>query len=124
MSSQITQAVQDKLKLHLALFSLLTFLLKDFDITRIDEVPVTRIFVIVWVGLLMTWAFIIDYKRPNRDARNVIERARLLSLELDKLLETEKVDKKQVLDDLKERIEALSMENVKAEEEIEEGEGE
>ena len=117
MSKIATKTIQERLKIHMALFTLLTWLLSGFDLNRAGDLPITRVVVIIYVGLLMMWAFIVDARRPNSQADTVIESARLLYLDLERLFKklatsTPKRDVESIQDELlrlKAQLEGLNL---------------
>jgi len=85
VSKPITKTLQERLKMHMAIFTLLSFLVSGFDIRALDEIPVTRLIIIIYVGLLMMWAFIVDARRPTKQVEEVKDTLRILYLDLRKL---------------------------------------
>ena len=92
MSKPITQAIQDKLKLHMAIFALLGVLIAGFSITDTSEIPLTRLFVVIYLGVLMMWAFLADLRKDENKERNVEETLRLLYLDLKKMFDPDIIE--------------------------------
>ena len=110
MSKTMTQAIQDKLKLHMALFTLLGLLIAGFSINDTSDIPLTRLIVIIYLGVLMMWAFLADLRKDENKERNVEETLRLLYLDLKKLFEPSKqTDEALILtkEELEAKIKAL-----------------
>lgn len=110
MSKPITQAIQDKLKLHMALLALLGLLLAGFNIMEVTEIPLTRLAVVMYLGLLMIWAFLADLKKQENKERNVDDTLRLLYLDLKKYFEPVKQKDEDLIltkEELEAKIKAL-----------------
>ena len=105
MSKPITQAIQDKLKLHMALFTLLGLLIAGFSINDTSDIPFTRLVIIVYLGVLMMWAFLADLGKDINKERNVDETLRLLYLDLKKYFDPVKQTDESLIE-TKEELEA------------------
>ena len=82
MSKPITKSLIQYAKLHMALLGLLGLLLTGFDITCLEEIPVTRLAVIVYVGILMMVAAINSSRDPATVQKNIEEAERLMYFDL------------------------------------------
>lgn len=111
MSKPITQAIQDKLKLHMAIFALLGILIAGFSINDTSDIPITRLIIVIYLGFLMMWAFLADLRKEEHKERNVEETLRLLYLDLKKMfdpdMETTPVKDLETEADIEARIKAL-----------------
>ena len=100
--------------MHMAIFTLLSFLVSGFDIRALDEIPITRLIIIIYVGLLMMWAFIVDAKRPTKQVEEVKDTLRLLYLDLQKMFGKRDVSTDEIVEierrmaELQARIEGLN----------------
>jgi len=92
----IDTSIKSKIRIVHALFALLSFLISGVDIGSLDEMPLTKLAIIIYLGFLMMWAYMEDHNHIEKTgdypkAEVILD---LVSKHIDKMLKERNIKAK------------------------------